>query len=391
MTEPEFLGTPNALWAEVFSKFAAIARMKPWKWFHEHHSFAIHPDGYMEPFFVHPCKGRYSCECGLIIVYGWNADALFCRLVAGGDALHAATRSYEMPIVLCALKKWNELSQLEQLTVKTFGEPHVEGDDNPVFVSFRPGWMPWHLSKVEVESTAKVLNQALGVLLRAEDNISLIEQKLPVNIWVRRRDEEHSSWEEGWTTRIPFTEPGTGRSLSIPEKTIQKVLALPQTMAPISIDFDIVPRLAILSGEAVTVKGEDGRLPLGYLFAIQQFGDAQEGQTVPVLETGVFYPGSDIGALFRFFPDVLVKFFIKRKCRPAEIIVSNGRMRDILRPLQLLVPFKIIFHGNLPEYAKILTMIKSAVNIEMKRTGVRIKRDKEKRSKETEDGGTSKD
>ena len=121
MIDKHFLGTPNDLWTEVFSKFATISRMRPWKWFAERHSFAIHPDGYSEPFFVHPCRGRYACDKGLVIVYGWNADALYCRLIAGGDKNHGETRSLEMPIVLCSLRKWGDLSQLEQLAATTFG------------------------------------------------------------------------------------------------------------------------------------------------------------------------------------------------------------------------------------------------------------------------------
>lgn len=382
MTEKHFLGTPNALWGEMFSKFATIARMRPWKWFLERHSFAIHPEGYAEPFFVHPCRGRYACEKGLVIVYGWNADALYRRLISGGDKTHGETRSLEMPIVLCALRKWGDLSQLEQLTAKTFGGVGEDtSGDIPAFVSFRPGWMPWHLGSVEVESTAKVLNQTLGVLLRAEEDISLVEQLGPSRTWVRRWKVEDSKWEEGWVGTPAFSEFGEGRPLSVSAKALEKLNALPQTMPPISIDFDIVPKLALLNKEAVSLRGEDGRLPLGYLFAIQPFGDAPADAAVPPPDTGVFYPASDIGALFKFLPSVLVKFLTKAKARPHEIIVSSERMRSILRPLQLKLPFKIVFHEKIPEYAKILSLVRGAV-------GVEVKKAVEMQEKEAEDGGS---
>lgn len=366
MTEKSYLGTPNELWAEMFSKFATIARMRPWPWFLERHSFAIHPEGYSEPFFVHPCRGRYACEKGLAIIYGWNADALFRRLIAGGDRNHGETRSLEMPVVLCALRKWEDLSQLEQLTATTFAGAKEGDKEVPAFVSFRPGWMPWHLGHVEVESTAKVLNQTLGVLLRAEEDISLIEQAAPGRTWVRRWDEKDSKWEEGWTGTPAFVEFGEGRPLSVSDKELAALNALPQTMPPISIDFDIVPKLALLNKEAVTLRGEDGRLPLGYLFAIQAFGPVA-GAKPPPPETGVFYTASDIGSLFRFIPSVLAKFLLKAKARPAEIIVSSERAREILRPLQLKLPFKLIYHEKIPEYAKILAMVKGAVGVQVKK------------------------
>ena len=364
MTEMRFLGTENSLWQDVFSKFATIVRMNPWKWFGERDVFAIHPDGYSEPFFVRPCHGRYACERGLVIVYGWNANALFYRLAAGGDALHSETRSHEMPIVLCALRKWGDLSQMEQLAAKTFaGVGDNPAGEVPAFVSFRPGWLPWHLSRVEVESTGKVLNQVLGVLLRAEDDISLIEQTVPGRIWVRRHVAETDKWEEGWTAIQPFVEFGTGRKIGLSDGDVEKLLALPQTMPAISIDFDVVPKLSLLNAKTVQLTGEDGRLPLGYLFAIQPFGVAADGAAAPPPETGVFYPASDIGSIPKFLLSILVKFLLKSKARPKEIVVSSERTRGILRPLQMRVPFKIVFHEKIPEYMKLLTLVRGAVQI----------------------------
>lgn len=386
MLDPQFLGTDSAVWAELFSRFAAIAHMGVFDWFEESHSFAIHPDGYAEPFFVHPCAGRYSCDKGLLIVYGWNAEALCRRMAAGAENTHIETRSFEMPIVLCALRKKGTLSQLEQLTADTFAKSSDKAgpeDDIPVFVSFRPGWMPWHLSKVEVESSAKVLNQALGIFLRAEEDISLVEQRNPAQIWVRRWDGKENKWEEGWAVRPPFMEFGSNRPLELTERTIERVLALPQTMPTISVDFDIVPKLALLNKEAVKLRGEDGRVPLGYLFAIQQFAAGGPESKPVASETGVFYPASDIGSLHKFFPTILCKFFTKAKARPREIVVSSERMSVFLRPLQLKIPFRITFHEKIPEYLKILAMVRMAVSAQKSGGG--------KKKKEATDGGSGED
>ena len=368
MLEPQFLGTESTTWAELFSKFSMIARMGVFDWFEESQSFAIHPDGYAEPFFVHPCAGRYSCDRGLLLVYGWNAEALCRRMAGGGENAHIETRSFEMPIVLCALRKKGTLSRLEQLAADTFakngGQDSAKAspeDDVPVFVSFRPGWMPWHLSKVEVVSSATVLNQALGIFLRAEEDISLIEQRNPAQTWVRRWDGEAKKWEEGWAVRPPFAEFGSNRPLELTDRTIERVLALPQTMPTISVDFDVVPKLALLNKEAVKLRGEDGRIPLGYLFAIQQFAPGGPDSKPVTPDTGVFYPASDVGALYKFFPTILCKFFTKAKSRPREIVVSSERMRSMLRPLQLRIPFKITFHEKIPEYAKILATVRMAI------------------------------
>lgn len=357
----QFLGTDDSIWKDAFSRFCAIARMRPWGWFTERHAFAIHPSGYPEPFFVHPSLGRYGCEHGLAIVYGWNGEALFDLLAMGAEKNHSDTRALEIPLVLCALRARDDLSQLEQLAADTFAPGADVGEQGvqPAFVSFVPGWMPWHMGRVEVQSTAAVLNQALGVMLRAEENPSLIEMQAPGTVWVRRQNQQSGKWEEGWTRLHRFAEMGAGRPLQVPDNLIAEVAALPETMPAVSIDFDVVPKLALLNPETVKIRGENGRIPLGYLFSIQRFGTVAGGAG-GFPETGVFYPGSDIGSLFKFLPTVLLKHFAKAKARPREIVVSSERMRAILRPLQLHIPFKITFHANLPGYSKILTMVRNA-------------------------------
>lgn len=356
-----FLGTPDALWKEVFAKFHSVDRLRPWRWFKEVHSFAIHPKGYAEPFFIHPLGGRFKGEKGLAIVYGWNGDALLRETFVPDEPRHLATRSFELPLVICAMRDKKPLAEMELETVKAFGtDADKDGAEAPTFTSFRPGWLPWHLSRVEVQSTATVLNQVLGVFLRAEEDISLIEQGNSSMVWVRRQDEASGKWEEGWTRKRPFVEFGAKRKLELKDDTIAKILALPDTMPTVSIDFDAVPKLSLISRDAVKIRGEDGRLPMGYFFAIQNF--VEDGKpSVAALDSGVIYPASDLGSISRFFHDILAKFFLKKKSRPKVIVVSSERMRGILRPLQMQVPFKIVFHEQIPSYTLLLKVVESAV------------------------------
>lgn len=355
-----FLGAPENLWQEVFSRFAAIARMDPWAWFGENLSFAIHPDGYAEPFFVHPAAGRYGCgRRSLAIVYGWNGDALYRMVGNSPGARHLLTRSLEITLVVATMRKVKDTSGLERQTASAFATvPDDPEAEIPVFVSFRPGWMPWHLSRVEVESSAKVLNQALGVFLRAEENVSLVRQGNPAMLWVRRQ--EGGKWNEGWASKGAFREFGQKRAFDIAKGKVDEVLALPGTMEPVSVDFDVIPQIALVNADAVKLRGEDGRIPMGYFFAIQKFSE-NGAPSLNALESGIYYPASDIGSLDKFFHDILVKFFIKAKARPGTIVVSTERMRGMLRPLQMQVPFKIVFHEKIPSYDMLFSAIAAAI------------------------------
>ena len=351
------LGTPLGLWRDAFRRFETILRLSPWGWFSGADAFAIHPDGYDEPFFVHPVDGEFGGGKGLALVYGWNGDALFRQLRRGIP--HALTRSYEIPFVLCAVRPPAAITPLERNILETVGEP-VEGREAvPVLVSFRPGWLPWHLSRVEVESTARVLEQALGVLLRTEHNRELAFPAKPAGqTWVRRRDAKVGRWEEGWTALRPFRDPGEGRDMELPEKLVAEAAALPDDVPSLEVACDIVPKIALLTPDAVKIRGEDGRIPLGYFFAISPYGSESAG--VPS-ESGVFYPAGDIGSLRKFFPNVLVKYFVAKRRRAREIVVSSPRMMDILRPLQLRIPFRLTFHERLPSFDRVHALVAKAV------------------------------
>lgn len=355
--ETQILGASREIWRDLFRKFDAVMRLSPWKWFGKADSFAIHPAGSAEPFFIHACEPVSAEGKGMSIIYGWAGDALFRRLRAGMP--HAMTRSFEIPFVLCALRETASVTELEKNVAKEAGID-VEGRaEIPVFVSFRPGWMPWHLGRTETESTVKVLDQALGVFLRCENDKDIVYPRRPGIVWVRRQRTAGGKWEEGWANLRPFVEPFADRAMEVPEKSLETLAALPDDMPAIELATDVIPKIALLNPGTVKLRGEDGRVPLGYFFAISPYGvDTPPGE---VKDNGVFYPAGDIGSLRKFFPNMLVKYFLSKGHRPREIVVSSPRMMDILRPLQLRVRFKTTFHEKLPNYDRIHALVSKVV------------------------------
>ncbi len=355
------LGTEINLWRELFRKFDTVVRLSPWKWFGGNHCFAIHPHGEREPVFVHNCERVLKGLNGFILIRGWNAEALYRQIISG--SMRSNTRSLEIPYVLCAMHDAKALTANELHIISSVGMG-IEGKDKlPVFVSNRLGWMPWHLSKSDVALSIKVLDQALGVFLRGESAEDDFLAPHADRFWVRRQLPD-GKWEEGFAQFRPFVEFGHGRSPELSDDLIKKVLALPADLPPIEIGFDIIPKIALLSPEAVPTRGEDGRIPLGYFFGICPYGT--EKVSGASIENGVFYPLDDIGSLHKFFPNLLSKVFIKKGHRPKEIVVSSLRMMNILRPLQLLVPFKMTLHEKLPNYEQLFKMVSKVVSDRVK-------------------------
>ncbi len=357
-----FLGTDIGLWKDVFRRFATISRLSPWGWFGEGDCFAVHPQGYAEPFFIHRSDGRFgTVGTGIVIVYSISGEALYRRLQAGIP--HAATRSFEIPFVLCAMRKADKVTSLERSLCEQAGGQAGADGSLPVFVSFRPGWMPWHLSTVEVKSTAAVLDQALGVFLRAETDRALLYPPGPPRALAllarRQQGEGKGHWSDASLLAPAFTEPFAKRDMEVPAKLLESAGALPDEMGAVELACDVIPKIALLNPETVKLRGEDGRIPLGYFFAVCPHG----GGPLPtqLSDNGVFYPASDIGSLYKFFPNMLVKMFLAKKRRPKEIFVSSQRMMQILRPLQPHIGFRMTFNEKLPHYDALRDMVARVV------------------------------
>lgn len=357
-----FLGTDIGLWKDVFRRFATISRLSPWGWFGEGDCFAVHPQGYAEPFFIHRSDGRFgTVGTGIVIVYSISGEALYRRLQAGIP--HAATRSFEIPFVLCAMRKADKVTSLERSLCEQAGGQAGADGSLPVFVSFRPGWMPWHLSTVEVKSTAAVLDQALGVFLRAETDRALLYPPGPPRALAllarRQQGEGKGHWSDASLLAPAFSEPFAKRDMEVPAKLLESAGALPDEMGAVELACDVIPKIALLNPETVKLRGEDGRIPLGYFFAVCPHG----GGPLPtqLSDNGVFYPASDIGSLYKFFPNMLVKMFLAKKRRPKVIFVSSQRMMQILRPLQPHIGFRMTFNEKLPHYDALRDMVARVV------------------------------
>lgn len=344
----------NKALRDLYRKFDALMHMSSMKWFGVDDCFAIHPKGRAEPVFVHPISQSAPGNGGFFLIDGWAAEALNRRIKHGMP--HAKTRGHEVPYLLCAMAPANAISEEQRQLAIEAGYDVETRSVVPAFASFRPGWLPWRFTAAEVSLAVEILDQALGVLLRCESDKSIVYAKNPGVVWVRRRRED-GGWDEGWTDYKPFVEPFADRQMEVPENLIESVMKLPDDMPPVEFAFDCVPALSLRFGDSVKIRGEGGRMPMGYFFAFCPHGDSVK--PVEIKDNGVFYPANDLGSLRKFFPNAIARFFLEKGRRSKEILVSSGRMMEILRPLQMRIPFKMTFHEKLPNYDALLAMVQN--------------------------------
>ncbi len=350
-------GVEQTRWQSLFRKVASIVRLNPWGWLGPHDFFGVRADRATEPVFFHFHESDSAESPGLTMVFGWQAEGLYRHVVAGID--HVAMRSYEIPLVRAYLRPLDELTPVERAIFDATG---LEPDDKgrvPVFVSYRPGWMPWVLDAEDAAYVDVILNQALGVLLRAETDKSIVARADPTTVWVRAYDAQAKDWTEDWERLRPFRDHIPGPKSMPSETLIAEANALPETLAGIEADLDIVPKAALVNAEIVK-KCAGGRMPLGYLFAV---ADASPGAPeLACLGSSVFYPCDDIAGLWNVIPESLLRVFTSLGRRPHEIAVSSGLMMAFLRPLQTRIHFKLTFHEKLPRFDAVLERTRAIVD-----------------------------
>ena len=350
-------GVPTTLWQSLFRKFASIVKLNPWSWLGRHDFFGIRTGKDAEPVFLHFHESDTAADPGLTMVFGWRAEGLYRNVLAGID--HLSMRSYEIPIVRVYMRPLGGLTPVECAIFEASGlEPDAKGRA-PVFVAYRPGWMPWILDADDAAYADAVLNQALGVLLRAETDKSIVARSDPTTVWVRAFDKEAKVWTENWESLRPFRDHVPGPKSMPSEALLAEANALPETLACVEADLDIVPKAALVNAEIVR-KCAGGRMPLGYLFAV---GDASPDAPPPAcLGSGVFYPCDDIAGLWNVIPETLLRVFTSLGRRPREIAVSSNLMMAFLRPLQTRIHFKLTFHEKLPHFDAILERTRALVD-----------------------------
>ena len=351
-------GVDPEIWKRLFARFATIVKLDPWRWMGEHDFFGIATGQTRhEPAFFHFRETDSSENPGLSIAFGWDSDAVYHYVLAGLD--HAVMRSFEILLVRCYLRPIADLTPAEKEIFEASGLPPDAKGRAPVFVCYKPGWLPWTLAEGDAAYCADLLNQAVGVLLRAETDPSLFARRHPGHVWIRAKNPDGDDWTEGFLNIRPPQDPAPGKEAMPPDDLIAKAAALPESIPAVEADVEIVPKMAFVNKDALA-RFKKGLIPLGYFFAVCD--TSVDTADATCLGTCVYYPGDDWAKLWNAFPTALLEFFVECGKRPREIIVSSRRMMAFLRPLQTRIHFKLTFHGELPHFNAVLTRTRALVD-----------------------------
>lgn len=337
-------------------KFSRISALAPWRWQGVSGVFAVHPPSRSNPSFV--CFGNVgpSGEEGIAIADGFDEFLSYAEL---RDARAAFIGCY-----------WRDggLTNTERRLCELSGIPADKDGRLPVFVSHRPGWTPWTLSPDEVLHATEILDQALGVFLRMDKDGYFINSDRPGYVWVRCREKNSAGWSEGWVN------PGIYRSASSANKVVQDgelidlVSSLPDTLDPVSVDARMVPGMICAMPSATDMRGEGGRLPLGYFCSITPYGSKKRG--IDRENSAIVYPGDGAKRFDLFLQQMLLEHFKRHGARARQVVVPSLGMMKCFEPLQFIFPMKITIHKDNPQFEAAYSKICGLVARKLKEKGL---------------------
>lgn len=240
-----------------------------------------------------------------------------------------------------------EESGLEDFVHSVILIPRRDGARMQIMVG-KPGYLPRRCSSVEKMMLQDVAREVYNFLLRVEDAGSLVDWKQTLgnvpqtnhNIIFIRKQLDSGEWTDG------FFEVCKEPDLSVPHIDMR-----PETIAQLA-KVHIVKGQALAVGLA-SIKGcavtRDGVCPYFLICA-----DMKTGKPICVRQIRINPNEEQVNMqwLWRRLLVELVLFFQQQGTAPETICVTSHCMRKYMRMLCEYLPFKLVFHENIPVLAQ---------------------------------------
>lgn len=339
---------PESTVKELISSFTMLWRLNPWSWVRSRDFFGLTAEGSAEPVFVHFLEAGDQSGRSVSLFFGWRSEALYQNIRGGCD--HADMRTYELDVVRAFFVPPEALSSFEREMASVAGLP-ADAAEIPFFVNHHPGMIPGRITEERAKVCAEIFRQAAGVIMRAEGEGTLFRRDDPRYVWVHTYGEKADASSEGWQAVRPFIEFTPSADSIPPADKIASVNSLPDDVARLELDIDVIPRIGFINPDAAAGERPD-TLAAGYFMAL--CGTDPDGGIPPCVGNRIFYPRAQHAAMWNVVAESLLDILIEFGRRPREIVVSSMVLMDFLRPLQTKIHFKLTFHSELKYFNAVL-------------------------------------
>lgn len=330
-------------WKRLYELAAEVKALAPWEWMTETDVFGVQD----------PETGRL----GFVSVMGQLGDHYAVALYLGAEGLYGLwtmeeygeSMSVEMllsvPQLQLSFEDRDILTQRDRDLIKSLGLRFRGRNAWPMFRSYRPGFMPWHLEADEVRFLTLALEQALEVLPRVRENPALIEPQDEESTDYLVRVAQKSPQGLVWTDQIIQVNPPEPRmiSLTIDEVMVKRLKRLPLANATFEIDVTMAPWQ--------TREGPNDRPRLTFILLIV---DHNRGM---VLGHDLLVAEPDIESVWSRIPLSILKTLDHLQVVPRQFVSKNTMLLQVLSILASELNFELYQAEELPMLEEALSFL----------------------------------
>ena len=335
----EELLDPTSEEARLLCQLASmIQQMSPWRFMSETDVFGFQDPETSELGFIsvmgelgqHRAIAVYRGVEGL---YGLRRFEEALEVDPKSDAAHEMF--FEIPQIQLEFEQSAELEKRDRAMIKSAGFKFPK-DQRPKFRSYRPGYLPWFITRDEATHLIYALTQTLDVASRffSEPNLLPMNENLEDReylIRIPRMNESGPSWEESIFTVDP---PPTQLSpFSLEDSTVAELNELPRC-GPMEVDVFVLPG-------RVGRSNERPRLIYGLLSV-----DVESGF---ILGMELLEATEGVDLMLANLPEKLASQWLEHAMVPQQLKVRSQRLADLLRPLADQLALSISLVKRLPE------------------------------------------
>ena len=310
-------------WRRLYEAAIEFKKIQCWEWMYDDDLFGVQnpDDGEM----------GYCCIMGnlgemfAIAVY-LGAEGLggYLKLQSGeigetdSDIIHYQT------CLMASFEDRNYLQKEDLQLIKTLGLRFRGRNEWPMFRSYRPGYVPWFLTKEEALFLTTAIEQSINVALRFLEDEDLFTSPGGDEFLIRVPDqiEDIILWEDRWMKPVLAEKTGTFDD-RIDEVRIQRIKRkADRTDTVWEIEFTFAP----------TPVGEKKERPY-----FPRMIAVMDHRSMMALDLNVFEVSSDASEFRNHFLDFLEKTGIL----PHEILVKKKETLEIVAPIASALEIRV--------------------------------------------------
>ena len=331
---------------QLYDLAIQVKKLAPWQWMEETDVFGLeNPDtGELGFISVMGNIGEYEA----VAVYLGTAG-LFAFIDFQADEFATPDRLIEMPHLQAAFSDREYLEKEDRDLIKQLGLKFRGPYAWPMFRGYRPGYLPWFVTRAEARFLIHALSQVLDVAKRVRDDPHPIQPVRRVEEgghWVRAAHKEGAQlvWEDQvWLLSRPQREPVP---VVVDGDLLELLKLIPRS------DLDVEADLLLTPGRIV----KPGQRPLAVY--VLMFADSNSGF---ILGVDVMTAEDSLAAMHARIPNALAKILLQNQTVPRRLIVRSEVLRGLLRNLTQSLNIELRYADELPSIDEAAASMKEAM------------------------------